>query len=205
MPDRTSSSNPSNTPGMPAVLFLRTFDVVWTRALESRSPLSDHLPCERPERALEQLQGAENLLARFSWFTWVFQVRLKTEMASYWIARGDLRRAQLEALASLEIANRAVLRKHIAWGRTLIGDIAAMEDRTDAARQEYDAALRILEQYPCPTVEWRIRKARACLAQRLRDTSLADEQLARSRIVVQSLAESVRDPRLRRTLLQSAP
>jgi hypothetical protein len=125
-------------------------------------------------------------------------------MASYWIARGDLQRAQVEASASLEVANRALLRKHIAWGRKLTGDIAAMQDRMDAARQEYDAALRILAEYPCPTVEWRIRQARADLARRMGETSLADDHLACSRIIMESLAASVPDDRLRRTLLRSA-
>jgi tRNA A-37 threonylcarbamoyl transferase component Bud32/tetratricopeptide (TPR) repeat protein len=157
-----------------------------------------------PQRALDHLQQAENLLERFNWFTWVFQVRLKAELASYWIARGDLQRAHLEASASLEISNRALLRKHIAWGRKLIGDIAAMQERMDSARQEYDAGLRILEAYPCPTVEWRIRKARADLARRMGENSLADEHFACSRIILESLAASVPDDRLRRTLLHSA-
>jgi tetratricopeptide (TPR) repeat protein/predicted Ser/Thr protein kinase len=157
-----------------------------------------------PQRALEHLQRAGNLLERFDWFNWLFQVRLKAEMTSYWIARGDLQRAQVEASASLEVANRALLRKHIAWGRKLTGDIAAMQDRMDAARQEYDAALRILAEYPCPTVEWRIRQARADLARRMGETSLADDHLACSRIIMESLAASVPDDRLRRTLLRSA-
>ena len=122
-------------------------------------------------------------------------------MASYWIARGDLQRARVDATASLEGASRGQLRKHLAGARRLLGDIAALEDRVDQARMEYDSALRIFEAYPCPTVEWRVRKIRGELARRTGEGNVADEHLGRSRLLVEQLAASVEDDRLRRILL----
>jgi tetratricopeptide (TPR) repeat protein len=154
-----------------------------------------------PDSAFEHLRRTDELLARFNWFTWLFRARHSAEMASYWIARGDLGRARVDATASLEGASKGQLRKHLAWARTLLGDIAALEDRVDQARMEYDAALRIFEVYSCPTVEWRVRKIRGELARRTGEGSVADEHLGRSRRLVGQLAASVEDDRLRRILL----
>jgi tetratricopeptide (TPR) repeat protein/predicted Ser/Thr protein kinase len=157
-----------------------------------------------PQTAFEHLRQTDDLLGRFNWFTWLFRVRHSAEMASYWIARGDLQQAQAEATASLEGATKGLLRKHMAWGRKLLGDIAARQDRMDQARQQYDAALAILTGHPCPTVEWRIRNARADVARRTGEASVADEHLRRSRHIVELLAQSVGDDRLGRTLVRSA-
>jgi len=157
-----------------------------------------------PQSAFDHLRRTDELLARFNWFTWLFRARHSAEMAAYWIARGDLRQARGDATSALEGASRALLRKHLACARKLLGDISLMEDRVDEARNEYDEALRILAAYPCPTVEWRIRKARAELARRTGDPSAADEQRDRARLIVDRLAESVPDDRLRRTLVRLA-
>jgi hypothetical protein len=104
-------------------------------------------------------------------------------------------------LAALEIAERSLIRRHLAWARKLLGDIAALEDRVGDAGEQYDLALRLLGRYPCPTVEWRIRAARAEMAQRLRDRPLAEEQAGRSRFIIESLANSISDEGLRKKLL----
>src|SRR5262249_47034004 len=119
-----------------------------------------------PAHAYEQLDRAARLLESFQWFRWLFQVRLDCELASYWISCGYLRQARSHASGALKITETSLTRKHMAWARKLLGDIATLEERVDDARQEYDESLRIVEQYSCPPVEWRIRTARAEFARR---------------------------------------
>ena len=73
----------------------------------------------------------------------------------------------------------------------------------DDARGHYQTALRILEAYLCPVIEWKILKAAAELAQRLKNPIGAAELLGRQRTVLQSLADSVRDAKLRQHFLAS--
>src|SRR5262249_36937881 len=67
-----------------------------------------------PQQAWEHLEKARDLLSRYEWFTWVFQIRLEAELASFWIARGDLAQAAAHASQSLQITERSLSRKHMA-------------------------------------------------------------------------------------------
>jgi tetratricopeptide (TPR) repeat protein len=153
--------------------------------------------------AFEQLDLARRLLESFQWFRWLFQVRLECELASYWIGRGDLKQARSHASAALEITGTSLTRKHMAWARKLLGDIPVLEERVDEARREYDKSLRIVEEYPCPPVEWRIRKARAEFARQIGNDAGSSEDIARSQQIVDSLSASIRDGHLRQIFLSS--
>jgi tetratricopeptide (TPR) repeat protein len=159
----------------------------------------DHLALGEPARALEHLRQGEQVHSTDFWFRWVYQPRLQGELASYWITQGDLKQAGLHAAVSLEGKNP----KRRAWAHKLQGDIAVLEERVEDAGREYDAALRLIEQVPCPTIEWRILKAAAELADRRRDAATKDALRARAQAVVRSLASSVREERLRNALLSS--
>ena len=156
-----------------------------------------------PQRAFEHLQQAGVLLEPFQWFKWVFQTRLEVEWASYWIARGDTRQAGIHAQAALAITRRSLVRKYMAWSHRLLGDIAAQEDRVEDAAREYEAALGILGQFPCPGVEWVVRKSCAGLARMIGDSVVAGEQTSHAVVIVHGLADSVGDGNLREKLLMS--
>jgi tetratricopeptide (TPR) repeat protein len=159
----------------------------------------DHLSLGEPARALEHLRLGQQLQSTDFWFRWVYHPRLQGELASYWITQGDLKQAALHAAVSLEGKNP----KRRAWAHKLQGDIAVLEERVEDARQEFDAALRMLEQVHCPIIQWRILKAAAELADRRRDISVHDALRARARAVVWSLAMSIREKRLRKAFLSS--
>jgi tetratricopeptide (TPR) repeat protein len=159
----------------------------------------DYLALDEPARAWEHLARAEQLKGTDFWFLWVYQPRLEGELASYWILQGDLKQAGLHAAASLEGKNP----KRRVWAHKLRGDMAVLEDRIEDAGQEYGAALRLIERFPCPTFEWQILKAAAELACLRRDASSRDVLRARARAVVRSLAVSIRDRGLRKTFLGS--
>jgi tetratricopeptide (TPR) repeat protein len=159
----------------------------------------DCLALGEPARALEHLRRGEQLHSTDFWFRWVYHPRLQGELANYWITRGDLKEAGVHAAASLEGKNP----KRRAWAHKLQGDIAVLDDRVHDAAGEYDAALRLIKQFPCPTIEWQILEAAAELAERGRRASDRDALRSRARAVVQSLAASIREERLQNTFLSS--
>ena len=104
-----------------------------------------YLALGESRRTEEQLREAEQKLGQDLHFKWRIAIRLEEEWASYWIASGDLTRAAAHAVAALEQANRTLSRKHVAWARKLMGDIAAREERFGDAGQAYESALRVLQ------------------------------------------------------------
>ena len=165
----------------------------------------DYLEVGEPVRALEHLEEAERIFDRDDWYRWRYKLRLENERASYWIAQGDLKQAAAHATAALESGKQTLSRKHWAWAHKLLGDIALLEDRAPDARHEYERALEILQGHACPIIEWKILLAAADAARRLHAGSSADDLRARARSLVQSLADSVTEARLRERFLASKP
>jgi tetratricopeptide (TPR) repeat protein len=161
----------------------------------------DYLELGELVRALEHLQTAERLCCQNLKFSWRYQIRLQAELASYWIARGDVKAAGAHATASLQGAEATLSRKHLAWAHKLLGDIAALEERVEDGQRYYATALSVLQRHPCPTIEWKILKAAAELARRQRNDSASAEYLGRSRAVVQSLADGLHEDKLRQGFL----
>ena len=103
----------------------------------------------------------------------------------------------------LDHANRTLKNKHIALGHMLRAEIALLEENHEVAQVDYDKALDLVNRYPCPPIEWRIAKASARNCERLHDSERASQLLARGCAVTQRLAETLADPRLRKTFLSS--
>ena len=156
--------------------------------------------------AWEHLCEGERILKlehHVDWLRWRFNIRLDLEMARYWIARGDAKQGRTWAAEALARAERFQARKHMAGAHKLLGDLAFLNDRLAAAAQEYDSALAILKQYPCPLLEWKVLLSRAQVARCSKDLRRADDLFARARAKVAGIADSVRDDGLRRRFLQS--
>jgi tetratricopeptide (TPR) repeat protein len=163
----------------------------------------DHIIVGELDSAFEHLQVAQQLYDKDIWFRWRYNIRTQAELANYWIARGDLKLATSHASTSLEAAEKTLSRKYIAWAKKILGDIAVLDDRVEDGKKYYGAALNLLNIYPCPTIEWKILKAAADLAKTLKDNSAATEFRGHAKAVVQSLADSVTDEKLRKTFLSS--
>ena len=160
-----------------------------------------YLALGEPRRTEQQLRDAEQKSGQDLHFKWRIAIRLEEEWASYWTASGDLTRAAAHAVSALEHANRTLSRKHVAWARKLIGDIAAREERFGDAGQAYESALRALKSHSCPVIEWKILAAWAGLANTLRQRDLGDDLLGRCAQVKHHVAESIADEKLRRQFL----
>ncbi|HEY6306174.1 MAG TPA: protein kinase [Candidatus Angelobacter sp.] len=161
----------------------------------------DYLALGEPGRAFEHLQQAEQLFNQDVWFRWRYAIRMQAEMTHYWIVRGDLKMASMHAAACLRAAEMPRARKYQAWGHKLLGDIAALEERMEEARGEYQAALHMLARNPCPMIEWQVLRAAAKASRHTKSDSTGEELLRRARAVIQSLADSIRDDSLRRKFL----
>src|SRR5260370_15330968 len=87
----------------------------------------------------------------------------------------------------------------------LKADIATLEDRVGDARHDYEGALGVLTQHPWPPIEWQIRKAYAELNRRMGESGAGGDQVRHARAVVNSVADSVPDEKLRQVFLTSRP
>ena len=162
-----------------------------------------YLDVGESQRALQHLQEAERIFEADIWFRWRYNIRQKAEMARYWMAQGDTKKAAKSAAESLALAEPRKARKHMAWAHKLLGDIAVMEERFGDSRTEYESALTVLRCHPCPTIEWKILLAAAGIAGAYHDTPLAEHYRGRCREIVSSLADSITDDKLRQRFLKS--
>jgi hypothetical protein len=165
----------------------------------------DYLTLGEPGNAWDHLQAAKALYDMDDWFRWVHFPRLQAETASYWMASGDLRKAEVCARGSLDAARRTSSRKRIAWAHKLLGEIAMLDDRPADARRQFESALATLEGHGCPTIEWQILTSAAGAAGALDGGHARRDVLARAGAVVNALAASIRDPRLHAAFLRSKP
>jgi tetratricopeptide (TPR) repeat protein len=165
----------------------------------------NYLELGEPALAFDHLQGAQRMYENDIRMRWRYNLRLQAELASYWIARDQLKAAASHAAAALHQAEVTLSRKYIAWAHKLLGDIAALEERVEDGERHYATALGVLQRYPCPTIAWRILKAAAELARRRKDDSAAASFLGQSRAVVQSLADAIHDDKLRQGFLAARP
>ncbi|MHC4214680.1 MAG: protein kinase domain-containing protein [Planctomycetota bacterium] len=163
----------------------------------------DYLGLGEPERAYEHLQAAQKIFGEDLWFRWRYNIRLQAVLSQYWIAKGDLTQARKYAEVSEELARSHQSKKHQAWALKILGEIALLEDNVGDSQKYYDDALSILTINPCPTIAWKVLKARADLSKKLGDEVGSDKFCGRARTIVESLADSVTEEKLRTIFLKS--
>jgi tetratricopeptide (TPR) repeat protein len=163
----------------------------------------NRLSLGEPDRARDHLSAAETLLAGDEWFRWVYTIRFHAVYAEYWLSKGNPAEADRCAKASLELASATRRRKHIAWARKLLGDVAAMEDRPRDAVASYVAGLSQLQHHPCPSVQWKISAALAATHAKLRQSEETAHWRAATQHVLRELAASIREGPLQIRFRQS--
>jgi tetratricopeptide (TPR) repeat protein len=161
----------------------------------------DYLELLDPLRAGEHLREAQHLVTQDHIFQWRQMIRVDEVAAAFWLASGDVDKAAAHAIAALEQAKQTLSRKHIAWSRKLLGDVAAHQERHTEAVRSYESALKILASHPCPLIEWKILTAQAASLRSSRQPARAAALQDRARAVKRSLAESIADDKLRRGFL----
>jgi len=163
----------------------------------------DYMAAGEMGRVLEHLNRATELFGADVWFRWRYNIRAKAELARYWLSQGDTRQAHQYAKESIALAGPRRVRKHLAWAHKILGDVAMAEERAVDARSEYEAAMGLLGRHHCPLIEWRILRSAADAASVRHDIRSADEYRSRCRQVINGLAESLTEEKLRRQFLNS--
>jgi len=163
----------------------------------------DYLGFGDPDRAYEHLKAAQKIFGEDLWFRWRYNIRLQAVMAQYWMKKGDLMMARKCADASKELARSHQSKKHSAWALKILGEISLLEDKVGDSQKYYDEALSVLAVNPCPTIAWKVLKARADLAKKLGDEVNSDEFRGRARAIVKNLADSVTEDKIRTIFLKS--
>ena len=163
----------------------------------------DYLNFGEPERAREHLEAAQKIFSEDIWFRWRYNIRLQAVLAEYWIAKGNPELAQKHAEASEKLARSHQSKKHRAWALKILGEIALLKDNVSNSQKYYDEALSILTINPCPTITWKVLKARADLAKKLGDETGSDDFRGRARTIVNNLADSVTEDKIRTIFLKS--
>jgi DNA-binding winged helix-turn-helix (wHTH) protein/tetratricopeptide (TPR) repeat protein len=161
----------------------------------------DYQEIHDPRRAGEHLEEAQRLVTQEHIFQWRQMIRVEEVAAAFWLTAGDAEKAAGHAISALEQAKQTLSRKHIAWSRKLLGDVAAHQERYAEAARSYELALKALSSHPCPLIEWKILTALAGSVQSSRQTARAADLRERALFVKRSLAESIADDALRRKFL----
>ena len=161
----------------------------------------DYLELLDQVRAGEHLREAQRLVLQDHIFQWRQLIRVEEVSAAFWLAAGDLDKAAAHAISALDQAKQTLSRKHIAWSRKLLGDVAARQERHADAARSYESALKALRSHRCPLIEWKIVTAWAASVRSSRQPDRAEDLGERALSVKRSLAESIADEALRRRFL----
>jgi DNA-binding winged helix-turn-helix (wHTH) protein/tetratricopeptide (TPR) repeat protein len=161
----------------------------------------DYLELSDPARAGEHLRRAQHLVTQDHMFQWRQIIRVDEVSAAFWLAAGDVEKAAAHAISALEQAKQTLSRKHIAWSRKLLGDVAMHQERYAEAARSYELALKVLDSHPCPLIEWKIVTALAGSLRSSRHAARAEDLRQRALSVKQSLAASIADDAVRRGFL----
>ncbi len=155
------------------------------------------------ERASAHLVQAKPLLDKDQWFRWGYLCRYETEAVRCRLLEGNVKAARSHAESLLKLAKSTRKTKHIALGHKLLGEIERLEGHGERAGESYRRALRVLKKRPIPTAEWPILQAYGAHLREAGRTGEAAEVLARAVAVAESLADTIRDTKLRRGFLRS--
>jgi class 3 adenylate cyclase/tetratricopeptide (TPR) repeat protein len=161
----------------------------------------------RPEEAEEQFQIVEELArhpepAR-AWFAWRYSQHLFHSYGELWLARGDLERAMAYADECVAVAEHNSSAKNVVKGRRLRGQVLMARDRLDEADQELSAALEVAAKVGNPPQLWKTHAAIGDLRRAQGRPAEAQRAYGQALAIMEAVARSVADERMRETLLHS--
>ena len=115
----------------------------------------------------------------------------------FWLASGDLRRAEACARRGLDQALRTESRKYVARARRLAGAIAMARREWEAAEHALDAALTVALAVGHPPQLWKTHAALAHLHDERRNPEAAARSYRAAADVIEGVLTPLRDPVLR--------
>jgi tetratricopeptide (TPR) repeat protein len=164
----------------------------------------DYIRCGEREKTATALLEAESIFERDDWHRWRFHhIRFHAGAAEHWLSQGELERAGEHARLLLENATRHQVPKYIAVAHKLLAEAAAARGQFGEAEAELNAAIAQLRSHSVPILAWKIYGALGRLRLKMGMGQLARESLAQAAAIINTIAASITDERLRSVFLNS--
>jgi tetratricopeptide (TPR) repeat protein len=177
-------------------------------AMHARVNLGDNLiALGRPAEAEEQFRIAEafarSTVPADCWMAWRYSQHLFHSYGELWLSRGDTARALAYADECLEVAEFNSSMKNVVKGRRLRGQVLQAQGLVDEAEQELAAALEVAIEVGNPPQLWKTHAAIGDLCRAQGRTRDARRAYGKAFSVIEGVASSLTDARLRETFVRS--
>jgi serine/threonine protein kinase/tetratricopeptide (TPR) repeat protein len=163
----------------------------------------DHTLAGKTDDAATMFDKTHEIFERDKWFRWRYNIRLEGATAEHWLRQGDLMKAREFTEKLFERANEYKARKYIAVAHKLRAEIAIAEGNPETAREEFETALKVLNDYPVPVVRWRVLAGLGRLLFNMGERDGAQAAFASAREIVEHCAAHVTEESLRSNFLNS--
>ncbi len=176
--------------------------------MHARLNLGDNLVAlGRPDEGEVQFQIAEALTQSSRpadlWMAWRYSQHLFHSYGELWLARGDSERGLAYANQCLELALHNSSAKNVIKGHRLRGQVFMAEGRLKEADQELSSALDVALEVGNPPQRWKTLVAIGDLRRAQKRTEDAGRAYGEAVSVIEGVAESLTDAKLRETFVQS--
>jgi tetratricopeptide (TPR) repeat protein len=174
----------------------------------ARINLGDNLiALGRPDEADAQFEAAEAVYRSprpaDRWMAWRYGQHLFHSYGELWLARGDLERAKAYADECLDVALLNSSAKNVVKGRRLQGQILLAQGRFKEAEEELASALATAHEVGNPPQLWKTHAAIGELRRAEARPEEARRAYTEALSVIEGVAASLTDQRLRDTFLHS--
>jgi class 3 adenylate cyclase/tetratricopeptide (TPR) repeat protein len=161
----------------------------------------------RPDEAEEQFRvveaGARSTRPADLWLAWRYSQHLFHSYGELWLGRGDTARALAYADECLELALYNSSVRNVVKGRRLRGQVLLAQGRPDEAEHELAAALNAAIEFGNPPQLWKTHVAIGDLRRAQGRPEEARRSYGEALSIIEGVAESLTDERLRERFLRS--
>ena len=166
---------------------------------------SAHFQRDEHGRAEEFFRSAWSLLEEDVWYRWRWHIPLLHARGELALSEGRHDEAWNYATESLELATRTDSRKHLARAQRLQGQILAASGRLEEGERYLETSLQLSTRLGVPQDIWRGKAALAKLQATLGKETEAEALVTQAVQTVEAIADKLRTPSLRQSLLGAEP
>jgi tetratricopeptide (TPR) repeat protein len=158
----------------------------------------------RTNETISAFHKVREIFERDAWFRWRYNIRLHAAMAEHALKEGEPAKAREIVDRLRETATENEVHKYIAVSHQLMARILVAEGDLPAAEAEYRVALEVLERNPVPVTKWKVCDELGRLKLMLDDADGARASFTEALKIIDEIAATVKDDRLREIFLTSA-
>ena len=139
------------------------------------------------------------------WMKWRYEQYLYHSLGGLWLTKGSAGQALEYAEACLKLAEPSTSRKNLVKGWRLKGQALLAQGHGEQAAAALSCALRMAREIGNPPQLWKTWEAFGTLYEWQRDRAQASTAYQSAWVVIQGVAEGLRDQDLKRTFLGAPP